>query len=195
MFVRLVLVIIAFQFVFFSTTAQRLEVVTYAQFKAFVEATDYVTDAEKFGWSFVQKNVFDFKAINGANWKRPNGIDSVESDHLPVTQVSYNDALAYCKWSETELPDYQAYWTLIENDQRPIVINNQRPITVVQEVNVLGNVWEITATTQGDSTRLAGGSLYCSRHTCHGTSRKKELYVDKQTGNTHIGFAVIRIDD
>ena len=81
---------------------------------------------------------------------------------------------------------------LIKSDKRAIVTNNNKPISTVSEANVLGNVWEITATTVGDSTRLAGGSLFCSVNTCHGTSKDREQFIDKQTGNIHIGFAVIR---
>jgi len=38
---------------------------------------------------------------------------------------------------------------------------------------------------------LAGGSLFCSKDTCHGTQKDRELYVDKETGNIHIGFSVL----
>ncbi len=169
-----------------------LHVVSYEEFETFVNTTGYVTDSEKYGWSFVQKDVYNFEVVEGATWRKPNGEDSPSSKQLPVTQVSYNDAIAYCAWSDTKIPTYEEYWELIKNDNRPIVRNNNKPISTIKEVNVLGNVWEITATTTGDSTRLAGGSLFCSENTCHGTSKDRELYVDKQTGNTHIGFAVIR---
>ena len=39
--------------------------------------------------------------------------------------------------------------------------------------------------------RLAGGSLFCSIDTCHGTQQERELYVDKETGNIHIGFSIL----
>jgi len=151
-----------------------LHVVSYEEFEAFVNATGYVTDAEKYGWSFVQKDVFNFEVVEGANWRKPDGEHTPSSKYLPVTQASYNDAIAYCEWG------------------RAIVTNNNKPISTVSEANVLGNVWEITATTVGDSTRLAGGSLFCSVNTCHGTSKDREQFIDKQTGNIHIGFAVIR---
>ena len=169
-----------------------LQVVTFEQFEKFVTATGYVTDAEKYGWSFVQKDVYNFKIVEGATWRKPDGNTAPNSNELPVTQVSYNDAIAYCKWSNTRLPTYEEYWKQIEGDNRKVITNGNGPISSSNDVNILGNVWEITATTQGDSTRLAGGSLFCSKETCHGTSVKRELYVDKQTGNIHIGFAVIR---
>lgn len=80
---------------------------------------------------------------------------------------------------------------MIKDDKRKISTNNIAPISKVDNVNVLGNVWEITRTKKENEIRLAGGSLFCSPDNCHGTSKERELYVDKQTGNIHIGFAVI----
>ena len=65
------------------------------------------------------------------------------------------------------------------------------PISNVHEVNILGNVWEITEVEDGNSVRLAGGSLFCSENTCHGTVKERELFVDKETGNSNVGFCVI----
>jgi sulfatase modifying factor 1 len=80
--------------------------VTVAQFRAFVEATDYKTQSEVFGDSAV----FDFKTgqwglLPGACWHHPFGPDHpVAPDDHPVTQVSWNDAVAYCKWAKKRLP-------------------------------------------------------------------------------------------
>lgn len=169
-----------------------LSPVNYAQFETFVKQTDYKTDAEKYGWSIVQVNVYDFKKVDGANWKKPDGINTINSKDLPVTQVNYNDAIAYCKWSGTRLPNYDEYWELIKTDKRVVVSENELPISSVKEVNILGNVWDITETKRGNLVRLAGGSLFCSKTTCHGTVKQRELFVDKETGNIHIGFSVIK---
>ncbi|KAB1154222.1 formylglycine-generating enzyme family protein [Tenacibaculum aiptasiae] len=171
---------------------QDLSPISYAQFETFVEQTGYKTDAEKYGWSIVQVNVYDFKKVDGAYWKKPDGINNINSKDLPVTQVSYNDAIAYCKWSGTRLPNYDEYWELIKTDKRVVVSENELPISPVNEVNILGNVWDITETKRGDLVRLAGGSLFCSKTTCHGTVKQRELFVDKETGNIHIGFSVIK---
>jgi len=171
---------------------EKLIPVSYSQFELFINQTGYITDAEKYGWSIVQVNVYDFKKIDNANWRKPDGIHKPTSKELPITQVSYNDATAYCKWSKTRLPNYNEYWKLIKSDKRIIVSNNKYPISAVNEVNVLGNVWDITNTKQNDLIRLAGGSLFCSEKTCHGTVKERELYVDKETGNIHIGFSVIK---
>ncbi|WP_233269422.1 formylglycine-generating enzyme family protein [Alteribacillus sp. YIM 98480] len=93
--------------------------VTNAQFKEFIEDTQYKTDAEKFGWSFVfhlfvneEQQVLGspretpwWYAVNGASWKQPEGINSSIEDRLdhPVIHVSWNDAMAYCEWSGKRL--------------------------------------------------------------------------------------------
>ena len=46
-----------------------LHVVSYEEFETFVNATGYVTDAEKYGWSFVQKDVYNFEVVEGATWQ------------------------------------------------------------------------------------------------------------------------------
>ena len=170
----------------------KLEVVSYAQFEEFVQATAYQTDAEKYGWSVVQQDVFSFQVATGATWKKPDGIHPPSSKNLPVTQVSYNDAMAYCRWSNTKLPTYEEYWEKVNADQRKVVTDHNASISEVNEVNIVGNVWEITSTVKGSEVRLAGGSVFCSPKTCDGTSKTRELYVDKQTGNIHIGFAVVK---
>ncbi|MCK9862161.1 formylglycine-generating enzyme family protein [Paenibacillus sp. ATY16] len=95
--------------------------VTNAEYADFIRATGYVTEAEKFGWSFVfhlfvSDNVKKINArqvpgapwwlaVNGASWHRPEGEgSSVEKrlDH-PVIHVSWNDAAQYAKWAGKRL--------------------------------------------------------------------------------------------
>ena len=167
-----------------------LNPVTVEQFKEFVNATGYETDAERYGWSIVQLNVYDYKIVDAATWLIPDG-DNLSIESLPVTQVSYNDAIEYCKWAGVSLPTYEQYWKLVSSDERLIVSDNNYPISPVEEVNIIGNVWDITEPINSDQVRLAGGSLFCSIDTCHGTQEDRELYVDKETGNIHIGFSVL----
>lgn len=98
--------------------------VTNARFEAFVRDTGYITDAERFGWSYVFHMLLPperefaaaaeapwWRVVEGACWRRPEAGDSaVESrpDH-PVVHVSWNDARAYAEWAGGRLPS-EAEW-------------------------------------------------------------------------------------
>ena len=166
-----------------------LKPISVGDFSIFIDSTSYKTDAEKFGWSFIQKDVYNFDVIKNVSWKSPNG-KPIDNLNLPVTQISYNDALAYCKWAGVKLPTYDQYWNAVKNDKRTVV-SESTSIKEINNVNIVGNVWDITLTENiKGEIRLAGGSYLCSPRTCHGTQPDRELFVDKETANTHIGFAV-----
>lgn len=81
--------------------------VTVGQFRAFVQATQYVTEAEKFGNGAFIDGSSDNKWIlkDGVTWEYPQGKDYPKADDkLPVTQVSWHDAVAYARWAGKRLP-------------------------------------------------------------------------------------------
>ena len=98
--------------------------VTRAEFAAFVEATNYVTDAERYGWSYVfhllapQDHALSrpveapwWRIVEGACWRHPQGPAAgaePQPDH-PATHISWNDASAYAAWASGRLPS-EAEW-------------------------------------------------------------------------------------
>ncbi len=68
--------------------------VTVSEFREFVVATDYKTDAEKRGGAYI-KTESGWIQKNDANWKNPY-LEQTEQN--PVTCMTWNDAIAYCNW-------------------------------------------------------------------------------------------------
>jgi len=84
--------------------------VTVSQFREFVKETGYKTQAEEFGDAGVFTIEEDWHLVKGAFWEYPQGPDELPAeDNHPVTQVSWNDAMAYAKWKGSRLPTEQEF--------------------------------------------------------------------------------------
>ncbi len=69
--------------------------VTVGEFRRFVEATGYQTDAEKGDGCYVVNNEGYWETEKDANWRNPY---LSQTDNHPVVCVSWNDATAYAAW-------------------------------------------------------------------------------------------------
>ncbi|MFC7756491.1 formylglycine-generating enzyme family protein [Tsukamurella soli] len=246
------------------------EPVTNARFARFVDATGYVTIAERpldpalypgVAASDLAPGALVFRPtsgpvglgdwrqwwhwVPGANWRSPAGPDStIEPDH-PVVQVAYADAAAYAAWVGRRLPT-EAEWEYAARGGRATTYPWGDEVRLVGRlmantwqgrfpyrndgaagwvgtspvgtfppndfglVDMIGNVWEWTATPYSTSRRpagahaccspesaaadpnlrktLKGGSHLCAPEYCHRYRPAARSPQSPDTSTTHIGF-------
>jgi formylglycine-generating enzyme required for sulfatase activity len=81
--------------------------VTVGLFRKFIEATNYKTDADQQGYSWIWTNKsgeWQWEKASGINWRynTQNVVRNAGEDNHPVIHVSWNDAVAFCKWLSKE---------------------------------------------------------------------------------------------
>lgn len=119
------------------------DLVSVADFGAYVAATGAVTEAERFGDSAVfDLDTGRWALRRGATWRRPLGPDGPEAaaDH-PVTHVSWHDAGAYCARAGKRLAT-EFEWehaARYGHDGEPIYAMGD---DVVREGAFLANFWQ-----------------------------------------------------
>ncbi|MFP6841996.1 MAG: SUMF1/EgtB/PvdO family nonheme iron enzyme [Acinetobacter sp.] len=129
--------------------------VTNAQFQSFVDATGYVTEAEKQGEAavFIQpdQTVNDlgwWKLEKGISWKYPWGKQAKRKilPNEPVRLATLKDAIAYADWLGREIPteeqwEYAAKSFTKEEDVAPVGCFEANPYGLY---DMIGNIWEYT---------------------------------------------------
>ena len=78
--------------------------VTVRQFRAFTQATGYKTEAEKGNWAASYSSAgFPIVPDRDLSWRKPGFPQSEDS---PAVCISWNDAVAFCKWLSKETGEH-----------------------------------------------------------------------------------------
>ncbi len=186
--------------------------VSTKEFAEFVEHENYKTTADSLEWSAVfNLDNNQWQAIPSANWEKPNARTRANGK-IPVTQVSYYDACAYCKWKKGRLPTAQEWDTIAGSkviqgnvwqgvfpiadlaedgyDRVPAPVGSFEPNQNGVH-DLFGNVWEWTSTKEDGQIIIKGGSYLCDKSFCSGYYPEKYQKTPKDSGLNHLGFRCV----
>jgi len=123
--------------------------VTVAQFAAFVQATGYISEAEREGGGVIfhspsaaemrQRPYAWWRYQKGANWRHPDGSERWAAANHPVTLVTLHDAQAYAAWLGRDLPS-EAEWEFAAKFANPTDHQEHEPRD--QQGKPLANFWQ-----------------------------------------------------
>ena len=149
--------------------------VSVRAFRQFVEATHYRTQAETAGFAYAVVEG-TLQPVTGGSWRNAVKKHAVE-DESPVVGVSFQDAVAYCRFKGARLPSEDEWEYIARGPKRhtfpwgeaidPVAIAPSAPPTVSEGPaegignryrGLSGNVWQWVDTKVGGRKVLKGGS-------------------------------------
>jgi len=104
--------------------------ITVAQFRRFIETTGYQTDADTTGWGMAWTGE-QGGIVRGANWSRPG---FSQGDDHPAVMVSWNDAVAFCRYTGTRLPT-EAEWEYAARNGKQNTLYPSGDSLTIQDAN------------------------------------------------------------
>lgn len=188
--------------------------VSIGEFGEFLEQTQYTTTADSLKWSgFFDPFSKNWEVAENANWEKPDGRKRI-GNHYPVTQVSYYDACAFCKWKGGRLPTAQE-WDQFAGDS--VIVGNvwQGIFPHLDEgkdgyeikiaprglfahntfglYDIFGNVWEWTTSLDESKNEriIKGGSFLCDYDVCAGYIPSRFQTTPDDSGLNHLGFRCV----
>lgn len=88
--------------------------VTIGQFSEFVLETGYETKAEREGGGLVFAGGWEQK--EGWNWRSPYGVPAFDDE--PAVHITFDEAVAYCRWAGKRLPTEVEWISVAYTEQR-----------------------------------------------------------------------------